>query len=193
VRRYEQRAESTVIFVVDASGSSALQRLAEAKGAVELLLADAYARRTQVALIAFRGSAAELLLPPTRSLTRARRSLAELAGGGATPLAAAIELAARSPWRAGQGPHAAAHRADRRPRQHRPGRRTLPHPGGDGRDRRSPPDRRRRRHLGPIDTSPRPRGDGARLAEAMGARFAPLPYVEASAVRQIVQSLDAGR
>ena len=85
VKRFVSRAESTTIFVVDASGSAALARLAEAKGAVELLLAEAYVRRTQVALIAFRGTSAELLLPPTRSLARAKRALADLAGGGGTP------------------------------------------------------------------------------------------------------------
>ena len=63
-------------------------RLAEAKGAVELLLADCYVRRDRVALLAFRGREAELLLPPTRSLVRAKRSLAGLPGGGGTPLAA---------------------------------------------------------------------------------------------------------
>ena len=90
--RFQQRRETLTLFVVDASGSAALQRLAEAKGAVELLLADCYVRRDQVALIAFRDEAAELLLPPTRSLVRAKKALAALPGGGATPMAAALDL-----------------------------------------------------------------------------------------------------
>ena len=89
--RFKHRSETTTIFVVDASGSSALHRLGEAKGAVELLLADCYVRRDRVALVAFRGKAAELLLPPTRSLVRAKRCLADLPGGGGTPLASGIE------------------------------------------------------------------------------------------------------
>ena len=90
--RYQQRRESLTLFVVDASGSAAMQRLAEAKGAVELLLADCYVRRDQVALIAFSDEMAELLLPQTRSLVRAKKALAALPGGGATPMAAALEL-----------------------------------------------------------------------------------------------------
>lgn len=93
VNRYQQRAETTTLFVVDASGSSALNRLAEAKGAVELLLADCYIRRDRVGVIAFRGRAAEVLLPATRSLVRAKRSLAGLPGGGGTPLANGIDAA----------------------------------------------------------------------------------------------------
>ncbi len=89
----EQRPRNIAIFVVDASGSAATGRLAEAKGAIERLLADCYVRRDRVALIAFRGTGAELLLPPTGALTRARRSLAGLPGGGGTPLATGLEAA----------------------------------------------------------------------------------------------------
>ncbi|WP_404325901.1 magnesium chelatase subunit D [Aerophototrophica crusticola] len=64
VAKLKRRSQTTTIFVVDASGSAAFQRLAEAKGAVELLLADCYVRRDQVALLAFRAEGAELLLPP---------------------------------------------------------------------------------------------------------------------------------
>ena len=87
ITRFKKRSETTTIFVVDASGSSALQRLAEAKGAVELLLADCYVRRDRVALVAFRGPGAEIVLPPSRSLARAKRSLGGLAGGGAVSCA----------------------------------------------------------------------------------------------------------
>jgi magnesium chelatase subunit D len=93
VTRYKQMGQTTTVFVVDASGSLALNRLAEAKGAVELLLADCYVRRDSVCVIAFRGSGAELLLPPTRSLARAKRSLAGLPGGGGTPLANGLDSA----------------------------------------------------------------------------------------------------
>ena len=93
IKRYQETSDRVLIFAVDASGSSALSRLAEAKGAVELLLAAAYARRDHVALIAFRGQAAELLLPPTRSLVQTKRRLSGLPGGGGTPLAAGLRLA----------------------------------------------------------------------------------------------------
>ncbi|MEI7785810.1 MAG: magnesium chelatase subunit D, partial [Betaproteobacteria bacterium] len=93
IMRFKQQRSTTTVFVVDASGSSALHRLAEAKGAVELLLADCYVRRDRVAVISFRGAGAEVLLPPTRSLARAKRSLAGLPGGGGTPLASALDAA----------------------------------------------------------------------------------------------------
>lgn len=92
-KRYALRSDRVLVFAVDASGSAALARLAEAKGAVELLLSQAYARRDHVSLIAFRGTEAELLLPPTRSLVQTKRRLAGLPGGGGTPLAAGLEEA----------------------------------------------------------------------------------------------------
>ncbi|MEM6681034.1 MAG: magnesium chelatase subunit D [Pseudomonadota bacterium] len=95
IRRIEERSETSTIFVVDASGSTALNRLREAKGAVELLLGESYARRDYVSLIGFRGREAQVLLPPTRALVRAKRSLAALPGGGGTPLASGIEAAIR--------------------------------------------------------------------------------------------------
>lgn len=93
LKRFEDKSDRLLIFAVDASGSAALARLAEAKGAVELLLAQAYARRDHVALIAFRGTTAEILLPPTRSLVQTKRRLAALPGGGGTPLAAGLQAA----------------------------------------------------------------------------------------------------
>lgn len=91
LKRFQDRSDRVLVFAVDASGSAATARLAEAKGAVELLLAAAYARRDYVALIAFRGTGAEVLLPPTRSLVQTKRRLADLPGGGGTPLAAGLQ------------------------------------------------------------------------------------------------------
>ncbi|MEM1150302.1 MAG: magnesium chelatase subunit D [Pseudomonadota bacterium] len=93
VKHHRHRAESSVIFVVDASGSAALNRIAEVKGAIEVLLSECYARRDFVSLIAFRGQHAETLLAPTRSLTRVRRTLASLPAGGTTPLADGLSTA----------------------------------------------------------------------------------------------------
>ncbi len=96
VKRYEETSDRLLVFTVDASGSAAMARLGEAKGAIELLLAEAYARRDHVALIAFRGEGAELLLPPTRSLVQTKRRLAggtanrERAADDATRLARAL-------------------------------------------------------------------------------------------------------
>ena len=93
LKRYQEQSDRLLIFCVDASGSAAVSRLGEAKGAIELLLAEAYASRDQVALISFRGTEAEVLLPPTRSLVQTKRRLSALPGGGGTPLAAGLQNA----------------------------------------------------------------------------------------------------
>ncbi|MCX7272434.1 MAG: magnesium chelatase subunit D [Burkholderiales bacterium] len=189
VLRLQERSETTTIFAVDASGSAALHRLAEAKGAVELLLADCYVRRDRVAVLAFRGRQAELLLPPTRSLARARRSLAGLPGGGGTPLASAIDAAAAlalatrrrggtpvivllTDARANVGLDGAGGRAqaeaDARLAAHRlraAGFTTLL-----------------------IDTSPQPRPLARQFALEMGAAYLALPHADAAAMSRSVQA-----
>ncbi len=96
VQRFAKRSESCIVFCIDASGSAALERLAEAKGAVELLLKDSYARRDHICVIGFRDRQAQLHLPITRSLLRAKKELQSLPGGGGTPLASALKLCAET-------------------------------------------------------------------------------------------------
>ena len=177
------------IFAVDASGSSALARLAEAKGAVELLLAEAYVKRAQVALVAFRGAVAEILLPPTRSLARARRALAELPGGGGTPLAAGLNAArelaelargrGRTPFvvvltdgRANIAADGSAVRAT----AERDATAAAEAIGLAGID------------CAFVDISARPRPEGAALAAAMRARYLPLPRADAATMHAAVKS-----
>jgi magnesium chelatase subunit D len=188
IRRFKQRSETVTIFVVDASGSSALHRLGEAKGAVELLLADCYVRRDQVALLAFGGRGPELILPPTRSLTRAKRRLADLPGGGGTPLGAALDAAAlmaHAVKRKGQTP-AIVVLTDGRP--------NLARDGGTGRDAGEADaiaagrDMRASRFAALlIDTSKRPEPGAARIANAMGAQYVPLPYADARSLSEEVR------
>jgi magnesium chelatase subunit D len=92
----EGKEGNLVLFAVDASGSmAARQRMRAVKGAVLSLLLDAYQRRDKVGLVTFRGTGAELALPPTSSVEAAARRLASLPTGGRTPLAAGLAKAAR--------------------------------------------------------------------------------------------------
>ncbi len=188
VTRFKQVGQTTTLFVVDASGSSALNRLAEAKGAVELLLADCYVRRDRVSVLAFRGKTAELLLPPTRSLTRAKRSLAGLPGGGGTPLATAIDAArelAEQISRRGETPVVVL-LTD--------GRGNIARDGSAGRTQAAEDATSAARQLRQagitallLDTSPQPQAAARALANAMGAAYVPLPYAGAQAVSRVVQ------
>ena len=183
VRRSKTRLEKAVIFVVDASGSAALARLAETKGAIELMLAQAYVSRQQVALIAFRGAGAETLLPPTRSLVMTKRRLAGLPGGGGTPLAAGLAEAlalARHCRLRGLAPYLAV-LTD--------GRANVALDGAPGRAQAGEDARRLARALRAegapgivIDTSNRPAEAARDLAAAMGAAYLPLPRADARAL-----------
>jgi magnesium chelatase subunit D len=90
IKRFRSKAGTLYLFVVDASGSMAVNRMREAKGAVTTLLQQAYVHRDHIGLISFRGREAQVLLPPTQSVERAKRELDVLPTGGATPLAAAL-------------------------------------------------------------------------------------------------------
>jgi len=91
----EGRESNLVLFCVDASGSmAARKRMTQVKAAVLSLLLDAYRRRDKVGLVGFRGTSAQLLLPPTRSVDVAARRLEELPAGGRTPLAEGLLEAA---------------------------------------------------------------------------------------------------
>lgn len=192
IRRFRQRAETATIFCVDASGSSALGRLAEAKGAVELLLADCYVRRDKVAVIGFRGQGAELLLPPTSSLVRAKRSLAGLPGGGGTPMAAALDAAlalADAVRRRGQTPLLVL-LTD--------GRANVARDGRGGRERAEAEALAAARALRAagvasllVDTSPRPNDAGRRLAAGLGCRYLALPRADAAALSGAVRGAGA--
>ncbi|NEU11064.1 magnesium chelatase subunit D [Methylobacterium sp. BTF04] len=189
ITRFSQRTETTTIFAVDASGSAALERLAEAKGAVELLLAQAYIRRDKVALVAFRGRSAELILAPTRSLVRARRGLAGLPGGGGTPLASGIDAVAALALgvRRSGGTPVVVVLTDGRANIARSGEPGRARAGADALQSAGAFRATNVRAI-LIDTAPRPQDPARRLADAMGARYLPLPYADAGAMSAAIRS-----
>lgn len=191
IKRYQERTQTLTLFIVDASGSSAMHRLAEAKGAVELLLAECYVRRDQVAVMSFRGTIAELVLSPTRSLVKAKRALSGLPGGGGTPLSNAIDESfetANASMRKGLSP-TLVFLTD--------GRANIAKNGAPGRPQamKDAEESARTSSLYPfkslwIDTSPQPRDEGKALASLLGSTYLPLPHAGADEVSQaVIQSL----
>jgi len=188
IKRHVRPAESVLIFLVDASGSAAAARLAEAKGAVELMLAEAYQRREKVALIAFRGTEADLMLPPTRALVAAKRKLAVLPGGGGTPLAAGLLAGlglGRQIRRDGATPYLIA-LTD--------GRGNIALDGTPGRAQAAEDAETAARAIAAealdtvlIDTANRPQRAAEALARLMGGRYLPLPRADARGLSQAIR------
>ena len=192
-KRYQSLSDQLLIFAVDASGSAAMARLAEAKGAVELLLSEAYARRDHVALVSFRGTSAEVLLPPTRSLVQTKRRLAALPGGGGTPLASGLTEALRLAQNASQKGMSATI--------------ILLTDGRANVSLEGEPDRKQAAEdaqniaadicaLGfdalVIDTTQRPERSLKKLADTMRAHYIPLPRADAQKVSAAVTASLAG-
>lgn len=190
IRRFEERAARVTIFAVDASGSAAAARLAEAKGAVELMLAQAYVTRSEVALVAFRGGTAELLLPPTRSLTRARRALSELPGGGGTPLALGLNAARECAEAvAARGRTASLVILT-------DGRANIAADGSPGRAQAKADAEAAAKAVFAsgvdslvVDISARPGPEGAELARALGGRFLALPRADARMIQAAINAV----
>lgn len=190
IQRHQQRASSCLILALDASGSAALQRLAEAKGAVELLLQQSYARRDSVCIVAFRGAQAQLLLPMTRSLVRAKRAMTGLPGGGGTPLALALKMAheqAAQLQRQGVTPMLVV-LSDGRANV------TLQGLGGRAQAQADAHNwgqqwRASGHRALWIDTSVQPDAQAQQLASTMGASYLPMPQVQAQRVAQAMERL----
>ena len=193
VRHMEAPQVTSTVFVVDGSGSHAVRRLAEAKGAVELLLARSYVRREEVGLVLFRNRGAELALPLTRSLARARRVLAGLPGGGGTPVAAGLDLGLRVALE--------ARRSGSRPRLVvlTDGKANVNLDGQGGRraafeDALGIAARIRAQgvELVVLDTSARGQENTERLAAAAGGSRHRLPVADARAVHRVLGGVDRG-
>lgn len=193
IQRRVRPAARRTIFAVDASGSQALRRLGEVKGAVELLLAESYRAREEVCLVVFRDREARLLLPPTRSLTRAKRLLRGLPGGGGTPLALGLSEVLRlaeQALREGVVPRVVL-LTDGRPNVDASGR------GGRPRAREdalavATAIGLRALDVRVLDTGLRPEPFLEELARRMGARARHLPFADARRIRRALADSPSG-
>jgi len=188
IQRFAHQAASCIIVVMDASGSAALARLAEAKGAVEILLQQSYARRDSVCVIAFRGAHAQTLLPATRSLVRAKKALAGLPGGGGTPIALALKHATEQAQ--------ALHRQGMTPLlvMLSDGKANVTLEGVGGRTQAQADALQWAKHWSTlgfaslwIDTALQPTGQAQTLANAMQGRYLPMPYVASQRLADAMQ------
>lgn len=187
IRKYAHKTATSVIFLVDASGSSALNRLGEAKGAVEALLTECYARRDCVGLVTFKGNMADVTLPPSRSLTRARKAMAGLPGGGGTPLASALALGVQTAL--------AERAAGRTPLLvlFSDAQANIALDGAAGRAQARDDAQNMARHIATqgistlfFDTSPRPSPRAVALGKDLGATYVALPYADNDRINKAV-------
>ena len=190
VHRYQQHSSSCLILALDASGSAALQRLAEAKGAVELLLQQSYARRDSVCIVSFKGAKAQLLLPMTRSLVRAKRAMMGLPGGGGTPLALALKMAceqATQMQRQGVTPILVV-LSDGRANVNLQGLGGRAHAQADAQQWAAQWRQTGHRCLW-IDTSLQPDTQVQNMAQTMGGSYLPMPQVQAQRMASAMENL----
>jgi magnesium chelatase subunit D len=182
-----------LLLVVDASGSmSASRRMEAVKGAVLSLLTEAYQQRDTVAVIAFRGVEARVLLPPTRSVAVAEEALRTLPTGGRTPLPHALQLAAQllaqADYAAGLQPLLVV-LSD--------GKANVPLPGGGDASQQTQQlaTQLRAQQLPTLvldtDTSYLRLGKAAELATALGAQYLPLDELSAAALTKAILTVSS--
>jgi magnesium chelatase subunit D len=189
VWKRQHRRPLTTIFLVDASGSMAATRLAEAKGAVQALLAECYVRRDQVALLSFGGQGVRVNLPPTRSLVAAKRALTALPGGGASPVAAGLQAVIRLVDRLTQQGEdvAIVVLSDGRANVCLDGRVDRPLAGQEAQQVARLLATQAIKSIW-IDASPRSEPAAQTLAAAMSASYVPLPFASAGQIHGLVSS-----